>query len=306
MERYLHRKWFYPRKVHRHCKGKVAHVLDHSWADMLDFIPAGMKKIVTVHDLFPLEFECDLNKSQIERFRSRVSRIESADHVVAVSEYTKGRIMENFCIDSDRVTVIPNGVSVVRRRYNGGVVSAKLQELSEKYYLVGLIGSDNKRKNLSILPSVLEQIEGYTNRPVAIIRVGFTLDSPLKEAICHVVGMGRFIELGRLADQEVSEFYDNINLLFLPSLAEGFGLPLLEAMAHKVSVLTSDVTSLTEVGGDTVVYFNPEEAGEAADRILELERGMYTHLIEPAFLRASAFSWRSSLESHLELYQRVM
>ena len=103
-QRYLARRWTYPRLIRKSTSGAIAHVLDHSWADMLPHIPKGVLRVITVHDLFPLTVPGELPAHQVKRFRSTTRHIHSADVITAVSEYTKGELCRELGIDPAVVT----------------------------------------------------------------------------------------------------------------------------------------------------------------------------------------------------------
>ena len=105
----------YPLQVGRFAKADLYHLLDHSWAQLLDRVPKGVPKIATVHDLIPLRFSDGLTKSQIERLWRVVSNIRSCDFVVADSETSRGDVIDLLGIPAERVGVVPLGVDLTPR-----------------------------------------------------------------------------------------------------------------------------------------------------------------------------------------------
>lgn len=306
LKKAINRSWSYPLQIALMPNCDVAHVLDHSWADMLDYVAKTSLKVVTVHDLFPMQIDCNLSVSQRDRFRERVARISKADHVVAVSEYTKIQVHKELQIPIDRITVIPNGVDIPSDCYDISEITESIEKLKEKYFVVGSIGSTNPRKNLEELFEGVRLASRRTSKPLAVVRVGFKMGDTQKSQFMSLLGKG-FLELGRITDEQITEFYKSINLLVISSSAEGFGLPLLEAMAHSTPVVSSDATSLKEVGGEAARFYVSGDASDLADAIVSVQSDGYdSELLKQGYMHANEFSWRSSLEKHYSLYDRIL
>jgi glycosyltransferase involved in cell wall biosynthesis len=113
--------------------------------------------------------------------------------------------------------------------------------------------------------------------------------------------------LGEVDDAELARLYGRCAVFCYPSLAEGFGLPVLEAMAAGAAVLTSDRSSLPEVGGDAVAYADPTDATDVAVRLEELllDPGRRAELGKRARARAATFSWERTAQIAIEALERV-
>lgn len=305
VQRHWHRQSGYPRTIRRNCSGEIAHVLDHSWADMLAYVPGGARKVVTVHDLIPLRFPGGLTPQQLARFRSRVSNIALADAVIADSAYTKSEVESLIGVPAERIRVVPCGVEMPRESRNHSPLAGVNRRPHD--LLVGSIGSTIERKNLEILPEALARCAAETGRSVVLVRVGALLPVALAKELKSALGEDGVIELGYLSDEEVQRFYASIDVVVIPSLYEGFGLPVIEGMAARIPVVCSNATSLPEVGGDVALYFDPHSPEELATVLARVaNEGVPQRQIEEGYERAKALSWRSCLEGIYEVYDGVM
>lgn len=301
-----HRKISYPMKISCSCTGRIVHVLDHSWSDMLAHVPHKIAKVVTIHDLIPLRFPGGLSESQIQRFRTCVSRASEADAVIADSVYTKREAVELLDIPEEQIHVVPCGVdlpdAVVHRSWIEEKISSA--DIEGKALKIGSIGSTLERKNLAIFPQALATYSAKDAGKAILIRAGAKLPINLAEDIRRILGPDGLIELGYLRDDELGNFYQSLDVMVVPSLYEGFGLPVIEAMAWKVPVIASRATSLPEVGGNNVIYFDPNDARELGEQLSHLRcNGLPDSWLSDAHRRASAFSWRASLDGIFSVYE---
>ncbi|MFT3989915.1 MAG: glycosyltransferase family 1 protein [Luteolibacter sp.] len=298
------RRIAYPAKVRAGCRGRIAHVLDHSWADLLDAVPAGVKKVVTVHDLIPLRFPGGLSETQLARFKGWVERLHRADAVISVSQYTKDETVEQLGIPSEKIHVVPNGVELPEK---GSALLPLERVTANGRFRVGSIGSIIARKNLEILPAALVRAHATLPQGVTLVRAGARLPAALADDVRNALGEGGLIELGHLSDAEVARFYRSIDVMAVPSLYEGFGLPVLEAMAAGVPVIASNATSLPEVGGDCALYFSLDDPEELARQLVFVAEGhLPNNWIERGEARTRQFSWQASLEGIYRVYDQLL
>lgn len=298
----LHRAWqrkiAYPLRVRLGAKNSIAHILDHSWAEMLDFVPRGTRTVVTVHDLIPLRDPGGLSTAEVGRFRDHVLRMKSADAVIAVSEYTRQEVIDLLDIDPERVHVVPNGV-------DAPPMPSKLRAPGTELR-IGSVGSILPRKNLAVFPPALRAYRTKAARPPHLIRAGMSIDHALRSEMHAALGTDGFEELGRVSDAELEEFYASLDVLVIPSHYEGFGLPVLEAMVRGVPVIAARSSSLPEVGGDAALYFDPNDPEELAERLNEVaDPVVAAKLSEVGLARAAGYSWRATLEGFYRIYDML-
>lgn len=295
----LVRSLIYPLIVRTKCRSDLVHILDHSFADLLRFVPASAKTVVTVHDIIPLLDPTGLSASQVERFRRRVHGLARADLILCVSEFTRQGLLKEVSIDSAKVRVLPMGVDVP--------ISTPPPLAKKIGPTMLLVGSSLKRKNLDIVPAVLE-ILAARGCPVTVLRVGTPLPVQLADAIRQQAGPGRFVDLGLVSDADLSDAYASADMLFFPSTLEGFGLPVIEAMAHGCPVVASNSSSLPEVGGDAVLYFAPHDPQEAAEQCLRAltDKDLRTRLRLNGRERAATFTWSRHWQTACDLYRETL
>jgi len=232
-----------------------------------------------------------------------------ASHIIAVSEFTRGDLTTSYGVAPEKVTVIPEAadsrfgpqkaehVEQVRSRYG----------LPDRYLLC--VGTIEPRKNLSRLLAAWEPLYLAGEAPPLVIvgRRGWLYDdffaalesSPAKDG-AHFPGW--------VDDEDLPAFYAGADLFLMPSLYEGFGLPVLEAMASGAPVACSNTTSLPEVAGDAALYFDPLDTDAIRDsvRLAESDPALRADLRERGYQRAAAFSWARAAGETLAVYRRLM
>jgi alpha-1,3-rhamnosyl/mannosyltransferase len=257
---------------------------------------------VTVHDLVPLHEISGLRPEQVRRFRAVLDAVGDADLIVADSEFTAQDIVSRTDIERSRITVVPLGVDWRRFRppQPGQVPPLPVPGPGPT---VLSIGGAHARKNLRILPEVLRPVAGVF-RDLTLIRVGEPMPSEVSDRIREVLAPGRFVELSGLSPEQVASVYRSSDVLIFPSILEGFGLPILEAMAAGTPVVCSASSSLPEVGGEAALYFDPREPEEAAGQVLRVltDGDLRARLTRLGLARAEMFSWDHHLEKLLDLY----
>lgn len=298
----------YPIRARLFPPADLGHLLDHSSAHILPHLPKAMKSIVTVHDLIPLRFPGELTNAQTSRFRRVVAKIAEADAIIAVSETTASEVTSLLGIPQRKVRVLFGGCSSGHVSEETRLrIRNRLSILKESCDLVMLsIGSTLKRKNLEIMAPALAAAAKKSNRSYGLVRVGKALPEGLRAGLESCLGDSRFTELGFLSDEELTALYLEVDFVFIPSLYEGFGLPVLEAMANGCAVVAADATSLPEVGADCVIYFDPRCPESAAEAISRLsEGGLVDSLIEKGKERAFRYSWKNHAKNLYEIYKSL-
>jgi glycosyltransferase involved in cell wall biosynthesis len=167
-----------------------------------------------------------------------------------------------------------------------------------------VVGGISPRKNLDILPEVLKGIRngGLT---VTVVKVGQSLPPGLAKRIREAGGSAAsLLEVGRVDDTQLSVLYQNAAFTFFPSTYEGFGLPVLEAMAHGCPVICSNATSIPEVGGNAVLYFSPHDTATAIHHALALlaSAELRESLRKNGQCRARSLSWKTHWEKISAIY----
>lgn len=234
-----------------------------------------------------------------------------AQHIVTVSEFSKAQIVERLGVSDSKVTAIYNGVNrefqPCDREEAFGAVSAELG-IQERYILY--VGTLKPYKNVSSLLKAFAILRRRCSIPQKLLILGDDVrwNRSLVEE-CARLRIDQRTTFVPFAEQRLlPKIYAAADLLVMPSKIEGFGLPVLEAMACGTPVICSQASSLPEVGGDAVVYFdpeNPEELADAMERVLgsrELQQELRARGLE----RSKQFSWEESTRKHADLYRRLL
>lgn len=230
-----------------------------------------------------------------------------ADRFLAISEFTKNEMVKLWNIPADKIDVVPCACSDNFRREEN---AQRLQAMREKYRLpeqfVLFVGNFNPRKNLKRLIKAFDLAKSEKQFPHQLIiagEQGWKFDR--QEAVdgCRFAADVRFI--GFVPDEDMAALYSAASLFVFPSLYEGFGIPVLEAQLCGAPVLTSNLSSLPEVGGDGAYYVDPYSEEEIAAGIARLltEPKLAQRLTQLGRENAARFSWEKSaacLEAAIE------
>ena len=284
----------------------LVHVLDHSFAGLLRVVSPRTARVVTVHDLVPLEVDEGLSESQVVRFRRGCESLQSADWLVCDSEHTRCALERRLGVTGRNVAVIPLGVDMpVAGEEDERLVVAGLRP-EVPFALV--VGGVSPRKNLSTLVRLMGGVRA-AGIEMAVVKVGAPLPPALADAVRAAGGTdGCVAQTGRVSDATLAALYRQAAFTFVPSTYEGFGLPVLEAMAHGCPVVCSNATSLPEVGGDAVLYFSPDDVETAVAHGVELLKRPERRaaLRKQGCNRARAFSWQAHWEKLGAVYAEAL
>jgi len=233
--------------------------------------------------------------------------MENADKIIAVSQSTKEDILRLYpWIPPERIAVIYNSVSL------HDAVSGIPYELLAKKYALDVrpkeyflhVGFRNGYKNFELILRLLEQDPSC--RDWVFVCVGGEKDDIYPEIIA-TKGLSRnFRFLGFVPDEELVTLYRNAIALVYPSLYEGFGLPILEAMANECPVVCSNTSSLPEVAGEAAIYFNPYSTESLKEAVVELLRRDRKEVIEKGLENARKFSLDQSVKTLVDTYTGLL
>lgn len=251
--------------------------------------------ILTVHDLSPqLMPEFYSLKSRIwHRLLNIPKLLNRANHLIAVSEFTKMSLIEKMGVPSHKITVAQLGVD--HNNYLPNLKVERLREVRNRYDLPGdfvlFVGTVEPRKNLPRLIEAFEQIDAPIHLVIAG-KLGWKYNALLRQIANSP--KQRFIKLiGYIPENDKPYIMKLARVFAWPSLYEGFGLPILEAMAVGTPVVTSSVSSLPEVTGDSAILVNPHNTEDIAKAILQLhqDESLRETYITKGLQRSQEFSW---------------
>jgi glycosyltransferase involved in cell wall biosynthesis len=294
----------YPLRAELARDSQIFHILDHSFSHLVTHVPRRARTLVTVHDVLPLRDPSGLSNAQVARFRSRLEQLKHADILLASSCYTKSEVVDLLGIEPARIAVNYLGVSEPTRPQRPADPLAMAVERLKGRVRILSIGNALRRKNLEVIPDVVARLQD-DGLDASVVRIGSHLHGSLKHELESRLGQGQLVECGIVSDEVLSWLYANVEILLFPSLLEGFGLPVLEAMAHGCAVVCSNATSLPEVAGDAAAYFSPDQPEEAAAQIARVvqDTAFGDRLRSRGLERARLFSWHRHFEQLATCYE---
>jgi len=268
--------------------------------------------VVSVHDVSYLETPQYFTRFRATQLRYTVKRtVQSAARVLTPSEFSRQAILRHYKLDEDKVIVIPNGVSSTFRHIERDVAAAVLEE---KFGLRGpfvlTVGDLQPRKNhLGLLNAFEEVMRAHSHLRHRLVFVGKeTWYSPeLHRAVARSSVADRVHFTGFVEDADLLYFYGACELFVFPSFYEGFGLPILEAMACGRAVACSSLTAMPEVANAAGILFDPHSKRAMARAISDilLDTELRTRLERLGIHRAASFSWEATARRTLDVYYDV-
>ena len=265
--------------------------------------PTRKPLVVTVHDLAFLRNPEHFTKRGNSYFRKSLQRtIKEAQAVIVPSQATADDCYEAG-IDSERVHVIPHGVSVQEVTASQIDLFRTAYGLSRPYVL--WTGTREPRKNLPGLLHAFSRSAGeFPQLDLVLVGPSGWGDDTVERQLIQAIGTSRVHVLGHLAQDTLQQAYAGARAFVFPSYWEGFGLPVLEAMACGAAVLTTRELSLPEVGGDAVAYCEPDVDSIAeALSSLSADATLRQQLGVAAQKRASEFTWQRAAVEHVKAYE---
>ena len=273
------------------------------------FTPSAVRDVPQVFTMYDLSLQKFREMHPKERvwfsdiFFKR--RLDYATHVITISDFIRSEICDELHLPAEKVTAIaiaPDPFFFPRERQKAEVVVEALG-LPQDYIL--FVGTREPRKNLSLLIKAAAVCES----DIPIVLVGWEgWGSEEWLEIAKEQGLqNRIFTTGYVDEESLACLYSNALALVFPSLYEGFGLPLLEAMACGCPVICSDAASLPEVAGNAALLIDPsefEDLAVAIDKVVS-DSGIRMDLIQKGFERAAQFSWERTAKLTLEVFRSV-
>ncbi|MBI9093383.1 MAG: glycosyltransferase family 4 protein [Sphaerochaeta sp.] len=287
------------------------------------FLPAANRRLCrkapcptvgTVHDLATLHLKNKYDFSHAVFNRNLLPYlIRGLDHIITVSQFSKNDIVRFAHVPASRVTVIPLAADH-KRFFPSDNIDLLKTWMKEKFdvdgpYLLYISRLEHPGKNHVNLIKAFELFRDETDIPYYLVLPG--PDKERSEEIHSVANASKYASsikfLGFVDYEDMPDLYRGAALFVLPSFFEGFGLPVLEAMACKVPVITSNAASLPEVSGSLSPHFDPNDPVAMRDAIVAVlgdEKNRET-LAEKGVAWAHNFSWDRTVQETLEIFTRI-
>ncbi len=271
------------------------------------------RAVVTIHDIIHLLYPQFLPHPLAFLYAQRMIRrsLVRGDRIIADSQNTRSDLMEYFDIDGRKIRVVYPGVADrFRARLEAAELDRRLQNLGIERPYVLFVGNPKPHKNLDNVVQAFARAVKAGDVPDSLVCVGDRGATQFKiRQRAEQLGISdRLRLLGHVADEELPAIYQGARLFLYPTLYEGFGLPVVEAMASGTPVVTSDTSALKEVADGFAELVNPLDVpamAAAIRRVLADEKRRRT-LSRRGLRRAEDFRWERTAELTLEVYTRAI
>lgn len=318
-DRMLNRYWDYPRWLQQRAQEfDLFHVVDHSYSQLVHELPPG-RTVVTCHDLDT--FRCLLEPEEEPRpvwFRLMTRRIlngfRQAARVICDSPSTYEQVLRFGLIVPERVRMIPLGVHPScspNPNQKADDEAANLVGTTDSSPLLLHVGSTIARKRIDVLLEVFAAVKHFYPS-TRLIRVGGPL-TPIQAAQVETLKLkDSIISLPFLERDVLAAIYRRATLVLQPSEREGFGLPVVEAMACGTPVVASDLSVLRQVGGETAIYCPVGEVVTWSQQVTHLldereaQPGKWARRRELSLQQAAKFSWLEYARQVVGIYQEIL
>ncbi|MCS7261173.1 MAG: glycosyltransferase family 4 protein [Anaerolineae bacterium] len=300
----LRQQWLVPHVL------RIAHAhVYHSPYYLMPYRP-GVPIVLTCHDIIPLLFPDYFTAWQRLAFHlSHQLALHVAEVILVVSQTTRDDLMRHLHVAAHKITVIPEGVDEHFRPQTPEEIERVRHIYRLPTYYVLYVGSNKPHKNLVRLVQAWAVVAPH-HRDVFLVIAG-PWDARYPQARRAVEELGiqeHVLFLGAVADEHLPGLYSGALCFVSPSLYEGFGLPVLEAMACGTPVACSDVASLPEVAGDAALFFDPHKVECIQDALMRLlsDADLRDDLAMRGRERAITFSWKRTAAATAEQYARLV
>ncbi|KPK87645.1 MAG: hypothetical protein AMS27_01940 [Bacteroides sp. SM23_62_1] len=266
-----------------------------------------VRSVVTVHDLIFMRYPQWYSSIDREIYKRKTHySCLKASHIITISEQTRSDIIRYFNVDPERIDVV---YQTCNKIFHQEVSPSTKEEVLAKYDLtqgyILSVGTVEKRKNLLNIVKAIHH--GRITIPLVAIGRHTSYASLVKKYI-QDHHLEEIIFLENVPDEDLPALYQMARIFIYPSIFEGFGIPILEALYSKVPVITTDGSCFPEAGGDHSCYIDPEnveQLAEALNKILA-DDNLRKKMIEKGYEHALKFNDRVMTDNIIRVYQKVM
>jgi glycosyltransferase involved in cell wall biosynthesis len=265
----------------------------------------------TLHDVIPLLYPEKYLSSHIKKwYDEKIEYAKKSDLIITVSEYSKKEICRLLKVNEEKILVVLNAYDEILFNDNLKPLNSSLEKLKPGKFVLYAGGADD-HKNLSKLILAFGLLSSGIRAEYSLVMAG--KDVKAQEGHLRTLASKAGIEdyqlifTGFVSDSNLASLYKNCGVFVFPSYSEGFGLPVLEAMASGVPVLAADASSVPEILNCEDALFDPFNEIEIASKIKRslMDKKYRIELIENGKKRASEFSWEKSANKIVEAFERV-
>tara|TARA_B100001540_G_C15815291_1_gene646891 strand:+ start:1928 stop:3016 length:1089 start_codon:yes stop_codon:yes gene_type:complete len=256
---------------------------------------SNVKNIITVYDLIHEKYSDYYKKD----FHSKINSLNNADHIICISENTKKDLLDYYNIENDKVTTIHLGVDQENHNIN------KIRR-DKKFILY--VGDRNKYKNFKNFILAYSKSEVLKNNFDVLCFGGNKFNKNEIKSFEELKIPRNSIFQVSGDDKTLKSYYLAAEFLIIPSLYEGFGLPLLEAMSLNCPVLCSKNSSLLEIGGDAAIFFDPQDYEDIKNTMEKFINNTTdrNEIIQKGILNSQKYTWENCANKTLKVYKEVI
>ena len=280
-------------------------------AHTIPFLPIRRKTkiFVTVHDVGFKRFPELYKKVQIWYHDLTMRRIKNrADIIITISDFSKQEIIKLYQVNPEKIRVIYPGYDKEKYHLSGEASEFRLQEIFQKYQIIKpyllYVGRIERKKNISnLVRAFIEVKRQFPGLRLVLAGEGGNLFEDIKKIIIQEKVEKEIIMTGYITEDDLPEILRGAEIFLFPSLYEGFGLPIVQAMASGVPVVTSDLEPHREVSGGAAALVRPMNHREIAQKIIEIlsNNKIKEELVKKGLERAKDFSWEKTARGILEI-----
>jgi len=275
-------------------------------------LPIGLRdcSVVTINDMIHVRFPEFFSVAQRGYAYAMIRHaVAHSRIVIAISEFTKNDILRSFKVKEEKIRAIPLGVGT---EFRPGRENALLDQFRQKFHLqneyILYVGNTKPHKGIGTLLEAYKGIRSSNELDLVFVGGSVMQDPILSQQIDQLGGAAGIRDLGRISSDDLISAYNGARCLVMPSLYEGFGLPVLEAMACGTPVVSSDAGSLPEVVGNGGLMFKAGKSHELMGVLQDLLRDprLKNELIQKGLERAQRYTWRNTAQRTLDVYEEIL
>ena len=274
-------------------------------------LPSRGKKIVTVYDLCFLEYPHLSDDESRHVFTSKIEQsLHIADGIITISQFSQEQILKRFSIEKGKIHVTHLGID---HHFWRDTAQEEKERIRSKFNLPSsyllFVGAQEPRKNIGKLIEALKIVHRQYRKIPLVIAGRKGADSVFVQDRIKTYDLEQWVTLtGYLDDFELRSVFRSAFALIFPSVCEGFGLPLLEAMISGIPVVASHAPAIPEICQDAALLFdpkNPEDMAESMIHVLK-DKTLREDLIQRGEKRVMDFSWESTAKKTLSIYRSLV
>ncbi|MCR5225097.1 MAG: glycosyltransferase family 4 protein [Alphaproteobacteria bacterium] len=272
-------------------------------------------KITTIHDTLEIDQSEFFKRKLVNQIKERnFQGLKNSYKIITVSEFTKKRIIDVYGIKNDKICVIPIRLAKRVQRPLGKIETRRILDkykLSLHNYFIFVsqyYPHKNHRRLIQAFADLIKNNQDYNTIKLVITGNMSDAHGVIEQFAAQQPCKNNIIFTGRIDTAELSVLLSNALCFVHPSLYEGFGMPIIEAMASGIPVVCSNVSSLPEVAGDAALYFNPYDVGDIERALLEVVQSQEVreNLIKKGYSRAKKFEdSRAMIEAYINIFEEA-